>query len=99
MTFQKQKLFIIAATALILNACGGGGDSSTATVVTPEENTTAEVNTTIPDTKVKKCAQGYSSLRKNDKITANVANTKIKIKHVQDGRKEACVDTGDAKIN
>jgi len=98
MTLTNHRLLITAATALILNACGGG-DSTPTPAPTPDENTTAEVNTTIPDTKVKKCAEGFSNLRKDDKITAKVKNTKLRIVHSQDATKKACVAIGDAKIN
>jgi len=82
---NMKTILIATSTALLLGACGGGG--------TPK--TTAE-----PTGKIVKCdTNKYSALNKNDKITALQDATEVTVRHSEDGTREACVKTGDAKIN
>jgi len=87
-TNHTTKTFIIAAVSiLLLNACGGGDKKST-------------LPTPAAVTKVKKCVTNtYSSLKKDDKIIALTDDTEVKLRHTQDGKREVCIVTGEAKIN
>lgn len=78
-------IVIATSTVLLLSACGGGGGETT-----PVE----------PTGKVAKCdTNTYSTLEKNDKITALQDATEVTVRHSEDGTREACVKNGDAKIN
>jgi len=86
---MKLQLKIITATAtiLLLSACGGGGGGGGG-------------GETPTVTKIEKCTTTkMTSLKKDDKITALTDDTELKIIHNEDGTKEACVVSGDAKIN
>jgi len=86
---NKTNTFILAiASAFLLSACGGGGSS------TPPTDTDPVINT------VKLCNNDtYSALKKGDKVTALTNDTEVKLRHNQDGKREACVLRGKAKIN
>ena len=80
-------VIIVTASILLLNACGGGDVKSTLPIP-------------VAVTKVKKCATNtYSSLKKDDKIIALTDDTEVKLRHTQDGKREACIVNGEAKIN
>ena len=75
---------IICVTISMLVLSGCGGDGKS------EPN----VN------KVEKCsANKMTSLKKDDKVTALDNDTQIRITHTQSGEREACVESGDAKVN
>jgi len=79
-------IVIATSTVLLLSACGGGGGS---------KDTPAE-----PTGKIVMCdTSNYSALKKNDKITALQDATEVKVRHSEDGTREACVIKGEAKIN
>jgi len=83
-------IVIATSTVLLLSACGGGGGETTPVEPAPTE----------PTGKVAKCdTNTYSTLEKNDKITALQEGTEVTIRHSEDGTREACVKNGDAKIN
>ena len=47
-----------------------------------------------------RCSTGtYSSLDKGDKVTVLMDDTEIDIKHTENGKKKACIVSGNAKIN
>jgi len=81
-------IVIATSTVLLLSACGGGGSKDTPK--TPAEQTGNIV----------KCdTNTHSALKKNDKITALQDATEVKVRHNEDGTREACVTKGEAKIN
>jgi hypothetical protein len=89
---QANTIIITTATALLLSACGGGGDKKLDPTPNPTPNPQPQVK------KVKNCDEGYTALKKGDKVTATKDETEVKIRHIEDGKKEACVISGEAEI-
>ena len=83
-----QSIICVTISMLVLSGCGGDGKSEPKTIDTPNVN------------KVEKCsANKMTSLKKDDKVTALDNDTQIRITHTQSGEREACVESGDAKVN
>ena len=73
---------------LVLNGCGGDGKSK------QKSKDTLNVN------KVEQCsANKMTRLKKYDQVTVLTNDTQVHITHTQSGEREACVMSGDAKVN
>jgi hypothetical protein len=80
-----QTAIMVTAATLLLSACGGGSKPSS-----EDEG----FNNAIAG-----CDSGtYTALQKGDKVTAT-EDAKVKLRHKEDGSKEACVESGQAKVN
>jgi len=98
MTFNIYKVGITALTILLLNACGGGGDSTP--VTTPEDPVVKDPAPIVnKETKLELCSDKFTVLKKGATITSLENDTKLTIRHKQDGTREACINSGKTKIN
>ena len=83
---MKKRLPIYSITILsllVFNACGDSNKK-----------------TTINKGEIIRCTTGtFSMLEKGDQITILVDDTEMDIRHTQDGKKKACIISGEAKIN
>jgi len=99
MTSNIYKIGITALMVLLLNACGGGDSTP---ITTNDGNKTVPnpgaENPVPPEREVKLCSKGFSSLKKGNTIMSLTNDTKLNIRHKQDGNREVCVKTGEAKI-
>jgi len=86
---KTRRIAIVAMAILFLAACGGSGN----------KGNPSETPTIIELSKLKACEEGYSSLKREDKITALEDDTEVLIRHSEKGSREACVKSGEAKIN
>ncbi len=102
----KQTIFAVAA-GFLLSACGGGGGSSSGGTTPPSGGTTPPSGgTTPPPTiiQVPQCGTATDLGKSNTidvtgKTIKKVANgAKVRIWHDTDGRKSACMITGEATI-
>lgn len=49
---------------------------------------------------IERCSTGnFTPLNKGDKVTILTDDTEIDLRHLQNGKKKACVRSGSAKIN
>ena len=107
----KQTIFAVAA-GFLLSACGGGGGSSSGGTTPPPDATTPPGGTTPPSggttpptvIQVPQCGTATDLGKSNTidvtgKTIKKVANgAKVRIWHDTDGRKSACMLTGEATI-
>jgi len=85
MKVNLQTISMAIVIILVLSACDRGRDDTTPIV------------TVI---KVEKCStEKMTSLKKDDKVTALIGDTEIKVVHSEDGSKFTCVIVGDAILN
>jgi hypothetical protein len=93
-------IIVVTSSILLLTACGNDGKFSEKKPVAVKVPDNPNDNP-APLVKLIKCSSSntYTSLKKDDKVIALDSNTKVRIRHSEDGTKKACVDQGNAKVN
>ena len=89
------KIFGVSVMAVLLSACGGGGSSGSGNEATPNDHVRKiAVLGCDPNKKMEE----YTPLQSGDIVEKSKANTRIRLYHIQDGRKFVCVLSGEALV-
>ena len=82
--YNIENSFLIIVSVFLLSACSGGGSNSE--IKNQKDVVRCDTNT-------------ITILKKGDKVTALTDDTEVRVKHLEDSSKSACVLKGEAVVN